>query len=139
MRRATVLLADDHAIVMEGLLLPGRVLHDEAGCPGAERLGCELGVGMHGQEDHPSSERFRLDPAQRLEPTHTGHGHICHDHVGAQLPSRLDQPGPVGHGSDERELIAQQARESLQDDRVIVSEQYGRPTHPGSRPAAPRP
>ena len=88
-------------------LLPGCVLHDEPGSPGAERLGRELGVSMHGQENHFGSDRVRLEPTQRLEPADAGHRHVGHDDVGAKSPRGLDQLRPVGHGSHQRALPAQ--------------------------------
>ena len=100
--------APKHRVDGGDQLLPGRVLHDEPGCPGTERLGRELGVGVHGQEDHLGGNRFRLEPAQRLEPAHAGHGHVGHDDVGSELPRGLDQPGPVGHGPDEGELASRE-------------------------------
>ena len=112
-------------------LLSGRVLHDEAGGACAQRLGRELGVGVHGQEDHLGGDRLRPEPAQRLEPAHARHGQVGHDDIGPELARGLDQPGAVGHGSDEGELIAQKARESLQDDRVVVGEQHGRAARSG--------
>jgi hypothetical protein len=62
--------------------------------------------------------------ADRIDPVEQGHRHVGDDHVGVQFRGGAQQVAAVGHRASQLELFAQQLRQSLQDDLVVIGEQH---------------
>ena len=68
----------------------------------------DLRVAVHRQEDDFCVDVLRFQLAHRLESGELWHGDVGDDHVRPEA-GRLGDHGAVGHGTDDVELLLQQA------------------------------
>ena len=107
--------------------LVGRLLEDVPARPGLEAAleQCPLGVG--GEDQHLGIGNAAHDLLGRLDPVHSRHAQVHHDHVGAAALGECDGRLAVGGLADDADVRRAQEGEaqSFADDLVVVGEEDG--------------